>query len=267
MNILARQQDERFDTTDLAIFASSTGIALVGALRLVQEDEPFLYMTSMSLALGFLVTSITVARSQRATSIPWFSVFHIAFWIVQFAYALHSGTAQHAINAHQRVSDHLGWRHAVVWVVMGSVGGFYPGTVKSKLILFVGSTFFVTARNVVLAMRWEQSRPLERGWSRSLATERSPDVATLLGEVLETASGGGRAAPPRLSTELILNGWHCFTGAMLLGLGLGMLTRARSHDKAARRMADTQAELSELQALHLRHEESIEQLRREKERE
>ena len=259
LSCMRKRENDDFDAIDLAIFVACTGVALIGALTLVQKDEPFLYISSFGLALGFMVTSILVARSPpRAGShaIPLFSVFHLAFWIVQFSYALHSGTAHHAANAHERVVP--GLRHAVVWVVMGSVGGFYQGTARSKLALFVGSTLFVTGRNVVLALRWEQAQAQPARWHGGGTHE--PSVSRLLSEVRAAAFG---YTPLRLPTELVLNGWYCFVGAMLLGLVVGMVSRERSQQQAERRSKreiEMAEEMTEVMA------ERVEQLRREKER-
>ena len=62
-----RQPDD-FDSADLVVFVVSTCVALVGAWRLVQEDEFFLSITSGGLALGFMIVSINVARSRNRTA-------------------------------------------------------------------------------------------------------------------------------------------------------------------------------------------------------
>ena len=244
MNARQPRQPHDFDHTDMAIFAASTGVALIGSLRLVQGDELFLRISSLVLALGFLATSAIVARSPTRSGLPLFSIFHVAFWAAQASYALHSGTAQHAINAHQRVSNLQGPRHAVVWVVMGAVGGFYQGTPRAKLLLFVCSMVLVTTRNVVLALRWEAStrQPPVR-----------PSVAQLLRDVKDAALGDTRG---RLSSELVLNGSVCLVCSMLLGLGLGMLIRARSQQ----RQKALSTQLRE-------RDDRLEQLLQEKERE
>lgn len=240
-----------FDGTDMAIFAASTGVALVGALRLVQSGESFLFISSLFLALGFLATSAFVARSParricgvNMRDVPLFSCFHVAFWMCQSSYALNSGTAQHAINAHERVSDHMGLRHAMVWIVMGAVGGVYQGSAKAKFLLFIGSAILVTARNVILALQWEASR------------RPDPPSALLLQLLTDVKDAALGDAEGRLSTELVLNGWVCLVGSMLLGLGLGMLIRARSQQ--SERALSTQLQ---------ERETRLEQLRQEKERE
>ena len=183
------------------VLVGCTCVAVGGAWRLVQEDEYFLSITALGLALGFMVVSVFVVRSRVAVKIPWFSVFHITFWILQAAHALHSGSARHAINAHQRL---IGHRHPVVWVVMGSVGGFYPGTVRSKIVLFVGSAFFITMRNVMLALRWEESQADGRAMMLLLSDLRDA--------TLGYATSVGAAHSTRLSTELFVNGSYSFVG-------------------------------------------------------
>lgn len=229
-----------YDSTDIGIFIFSTLIAITGAWALVQKEEWFLSVSSFGLALGFCVVSISVARSPSPTVIPWFSVFHILFWIVQFFYALCAGTPRHAVNAHERVSDNFGRRHAVVWVVMGAVGGFYPGSAAAKLALFLGSAFFITARNLILAYRWELSqadfRPEQQSAMRLLLDAR--DAALVEGH------------PTRLSTELLLHGWASFVGAALLGLSIGMLFRARSRGTIAAAHAAANAELHDMASAH-----------------
>ena len=227
---MQRQQHDVYDALDMAVFVASTCIAICGAWALVQKEEWFLSISSFGLALGFCVVSLTVARSppsSGARPTPWFSVFHIIFWMFQFFYALFSGTAQHAVNAHARLIPPM--RHAMVWVVMGAVGGFYPGSAFAKLVLFLGSAFFITGRNLVLAYRWEQSQ----------VDDRQKSVMRLLLDAQTVALVDG--TPTRLSTELLLLGWASFVGAALLGLSIGMLFRAGSRRRSAAAIAAASA--------------------------
>ena len=115
----------------------------------------------------------------------------------------------------------------MVWVVMGFVGGFYQGRAKTKLLLFVGSTVFITVRNLILAKVWEQAQ------ADGFVSMRQLLAAT----ISHAASADERTA--RVSTELLVNGWFSFVCACLLGLAIGMLARARSQNT----VEATQAEL------------------------
>jgi hypothetical protein len=223
---MQRQQHDVYDSLDMAVFVGSTCATIGGAWTLVQSEEWFLSVSSLGLAIGFCVVSVTVARSPPSPGVrptPWFSVFHIVFWIIQSLYALTSGTAQHAVNAHARLVPPM--RHAMVWVVMGAVGGFYPGSVGAKLALFLGSAVFITARNLVLAYRWEQSQ---------VDDQQKSAMRLLLDAQAAALVDGG---PTRLSTELLLLGWTSFVGAALLGLSIGMLFRAGSSRRTAAAIA------------------------------
>ena len=227
---MQRHQHDVYDEADMAIFVVSTAFAICGVWTLVQKDEWFLSISSFGLALGFCMVSVTVARSPPVPGVrpvPWFSVFHIVFWIVQFVYALSSGTAQHAVNAHARLIPPM--RHAMVWVMLGAVGGFYPGSAGAKLTLFLGSAFFITARNLVLAYRWEQSE----------VDGQQKSAVQLLLDAQTAALVDG--IPSRLSTELLLLGWASFVGATLLGLSIGMLFRAGSSRRTAAAIAVAEA--------------------------
>ena len=97
----------------------------------------------------------------------------------------------------------------MVWVVMGFVGGFYQGRAKTKLLLFVGSTVFITVRNLILAKVWEQAQ------ADGFVSMRQLLAAT----ISHAASADERTA--RVSTELLVNGWFSFVCACLLGLAIG----------------------------------------------
>ena len=86
-----------------------------------------------------------------------------------------------------------------------------------------------------------------------MPSDQSPTVMRLLTDVRAAAIGDAKG---KLSTELVLNGWVCLVGSMLLGLSLGMLIRARSQQ--TQRALATQLE---------EQENRLEQLRQEKESE
>ena len=150
-----------FEVAD-GVLVILAGIVNIGAMSL--EHETFFKTTTLIFAVGCFTLCIPGVRPASFGAIrglPRISTMHALFWTIQLLYVLLFATEQHAIHTHWR----LHWKVEYIassWVVLGFIGGSYPGRALHKLVLWAIASASIIGRLIVLRQVWERVR-VEQG--------------------------------------------------------------------------------------------------------
>ena len=168
-------------------------------------QEPFMWCTTVGFLVCVVSDTLRGVLLRLVAGLPVSSVLHTLFWVLQLLYAYSCGTAQHAILAHARVHTRMEFI-ASAWVILGFVGGLFPGRAGHKGVLFVVASVAIVARKWLLVQAWQRAR-----------AEQGP---------LHSATRGAATAWTA-GDELMAGGVKCLIVAPLISLVLGTLARSR----------------------------------------
>ena len=278
-----------YDLSDIMLVAS--GVAII-ILLVERKAEPFLFMSVIMFLFLCLSMFVRAPRIQRMPvylpeALPWVSLMHLVFWVLQLIFTLMCGTVQHAINCHER-QHHRAEIFRGVWVILGFSAGFTPGSARLKLMEFALASVAINMRQLALALTWERSqadccRPVEvlanvlpalardivlrtaaylRRITHALwlpfADEFTAASPPEVGGCCVETDGAFACAEPRISVEIMVGGFKSLGVAAFVGLCLGMIARSK-WETAQLELKERRTEVAAL----LSHTVTLEAARRE----
>jgi hypothetical protein len=234
---------------DACFSPSFTGVLVM----LSPVEEPVLVISVCFFALLSLRQLLWPRHAEASPhAVPLLSLYHLLSVAVLTAHAVLAADSRSAVLVHARVHG----RNRVfsaLRVLLGFVAGYTPGSSRLKVCFFALAAVGISVRNMILVHRWELAQP-------------SPHRLTVvLEQAIDLTVGNGSGPVPRLSAELLSGAFVCLIAAPILGLVLGMLTRARVDMATTSRLLQAQVELEQKQeevAALQRHAFNLEGARR-----